>query len=130
MVAINQAYAPSETDLQPQNRVGSFFERTQSRAWRSQPLSRTATKEKTITLTITVSGRPFWLSRDPLWMAESLPEGPNLYAYVGNDPINYYDPYGRNAACALGGLWAGAAAEPTPVGEVIATSATVGYGAY
>ncbi|MFC7335848.1 RHS repeat domain-containing protein [Haloferula chungangensis] len=40
-----------------------------------------------------------WLSPDPLEnvtgeMAEMLPEGPNLYAYVGNDPINGMDPLG------------------------------------
>mgnify|MGYP006289758175 FL=1 len=67
MVAINQAYAPSETDLQPQNRVGRFFDRTQPRAWRSQPLSPTATKEKTVTVTILVSGRPFWPKGTHRW---------------------------------------------------------------
>jgi RHS repeat-associated protein len=34
-----------------------------------------------------------WLSRDPLNNAEES-EGPNLYAYVGNNPINYRDPLG------------------------------------
>jgi RHS repeat-associated protein len=34
-----------------------------------------------------------WLSRDPLSNAEES-EGPNLYAYVGNNPINYRDPLG------------------------------------
>jgi RHS repeat-associated protein len=34
-----------------------------------------------------------WLSRDPLRNAEQL-EGPNLYAYVGNNPINATDPLG------------------------------------
>jgi RHS repeat-associated protein len=35
-----------------------------------------------------------WLSRDPLAMAELLWEGPNLYGYVGNNPINLIDPFG------------------------------------
>jgi RHS repeat-associated protein len=34
-----------------------------------------------------------WLSRDPLHDAEET-EGPNLYAYVGNDPVNLIDPLG------------------------------------
>jgi RHS repeat-associated protein len=34
-----------------------------------------------------------WLSRDPLQNAEVL-EGPNLYAYAGNDPVNRIDPLG------------------------------------
>lgn len=34
-----------------------------------------------------------WLSRDPLRKAE-LKEGPNLYAYVANNPINAMDPLG------------------------------------
>jgi hypothetical protein len=40
-----------------------------------------------------------WLSADPLEsvtgeIAEMLPEGPGLYAYVGNDPINFIDSNG------------------------------------
>jgi RHS repeat-associated protein len=35
-----------------------------------------------------------WLSRDPLPNAELLPEGPNLYAYVGNSPLTLTDPLG------------------------------------
>jgi RHS repeat-associated protein len=34
-----------------------------------------------------------WLSRDPLQNAE-VSEGPNLYAYVANDPVNLTDPLG------------------------------------
>lgn len=36
------------------------------------------------------SGLGRWLAREPL--GESV--GPNLYAYVGNDPINSFDPFG------------------------------------
>ena len=36
-----------------------------------------------------------WISRDPLKDAEMLPEGPNLYGYVANSPINYTDPTGK-----------------------------------
>ena len=40
-----------------------------------------------------------WLSRDPLEtvtgeLAELLPEGPNLYAYAGNSPVNFVDEDG------------------------------------
>jgi RHS repeat-associated protein len=34
-----------------------------------------------------------WLSRDPLYHAESA-QGPNLYTYVGDDPVNRTDPLG------------------------------------
>jgi RHS repeat-associated protein len=34
-----------------------------------------------------------WLSRDPLDLAE-LRQGPNLYTYVGNNPVNWIDPSG------------------------------------
>jgi RHS repeat-associated protein len=34
-----------------------------------------------------------WLSRDPLKNAEMI-DGPNLFAYVGNDVVNWIDPEG------------------------------------
>lgn len=55
-----------------------------------------------------------WLSRDPFPNAEML-LGPNLYAYVHNNPVNEIDPDGRGGAAywacvancmAHGGLWA------------------------
>jgi RHS repeat-associated protein len=36
------------------------------------------------------SGRAEWLSRDPL--GES--QGPNIYDYVSNNPVDFYDPLG------------------------------------
>ena len=39
----------------------------------------------------------FWLSRDPLGEYE----GPNLYGYVANDPVNGFDPFGL--ACGASG---------------------------
>jgi len=37
-----------------------------------------------------------WISRDPLPNAEML-QGPNLYGYVGNNPVNVVDPKGEFA---------------------------------
>ena len=42
----------------------------------------------------TSQGLPDWQSRDPLPNAERL-QGPNLYEYVQNRPINFNDPDGR-----------------------------------
>lgn len=39
-----------------------------------------------------------WFSRDPLPNAE-MEEGPNLYAYVGNNPLNMVDPLGLSRCC-------------------------------
>jgi RHS repeat-associated protein len=39
-----------------------------------------------------------WLSRDPLRKAEEK-EGPNLYAYVANNPVNAVDPLGLKTGC-------------------------------
>ena len=53
--------------------------------------------------------------------------GYNMFVYCNNNPINYYDPNGEDALALLWGWITGAgsvaAAEPTPVGEII-----VGFG--
>jgi RHS repeat-associated protein len=53
-----------------------------------------------------------WLSSDPTAQALFLPEGPNLFAYVGNKPGMLIDPTGgKGMAARMGGLaGAGAAA--------------------
>ncbi len=60
-----------------------------------------------------------WLSRDPIDIAGGL----NLYGYVGNSPINFYDPSGQFLAAP--GL---AAAAGTSIG-VGGAAAAVGVGA-
>jgi hypothetical protein len=39
-----------------------------------------------------------WISRDPFKNAEMLPEGPNIYNYVGNNSVNKKDSTGLFAA--------------------------------
>jgi RHS repeat-associated protein len=38
-----------------------------------------------------------WLSRDPFSRSEQSSDGPNLYSYVRNDPIDLWDPYGTES---------------------------------
>ena len=59
-----------------------------------------------------------WLSRDPI--AEN--GGINLYAYVGNNPVNYWDPLGESAFASSLPLAGGAAVAdgPLPIGDAIA----------
>ena len=58
-----------------------------------------------------------------------------MYAYCKNNPVNFVDYSGESAEAVssfFGWLWSAAIAEPTPVGEGIATfitvAAVVGYG--
>ena len=44
-----------------------------------------------------------WISPDTLdYLNPETAHGLNLYAYCGNDPVNYYDPSGHSALLALG----------------------------
>lgn len=58
----------------------------------------------------TASGRPEWLSRDPI----EEEGGINLYGYVSNDPINYWDPFGLQST----GSPSNAAKSPGAVGQI------------
>ena len=63
-------YATSEyakvADLPLKNRVGDFSATSASRALFSVPQTLAITAQTTLTVTITVSGRPVWPSRDPI----------------------------------------------------------------
>jgi len=80
-------------DHPSENRVGGSRGVRQSRARKFAPQVVEAHQENSPTPTKTVSGIPYWLSRDPI--AEN--GGINLYAYVYNNPLNYWDPDGLDA---------------------------------
>ena len=90
MVALNTAYAPSKTRTQPKNRVGNFFGGVADCAGENRSATRKGTGENRLTVTIIASGRPFWPSRDPIGEYGGL----NLYAFVGNDGVNWVDYLG------------------------------------
>jgi len=79
-----------KTDHPSKNRVGGFRDVSVSGAWKFAPQVVEPHQENSPTPTKTVSGIPYWLSRDPI--AED--GGINLYGYVLNDPINWWDPDG------------------------------------
>ena len=66
-----------------------------------------------------------WLSRDPLANAE-MKQGPNLYAYVGNEPVSHVDPEGlaRTTVDAWAAQHCGA--HPALCAEVLGTLGGVG----
>ncbi|MBT62544.1 MAG: hypothetical protein CML13_04955 [Puniceicoccaceae bacterium] len=92
MVALNTAYAPSETQTQPKNRVGDFFCGVGDCAGKNRPATRNRIGENGLTLTIIASGRPVWPSRDPI---EEFGGGLNLYAFTLNNPLVFMDADGR-----------------------------------
>jgi hypothetical protein len=99
MVALNEQFTLKNPSLGSGNRVGDFFYEVEPGVGNNRLAGRFATKGKSSYSYELASGRSNWLSRDPLefnlgFPAEFLPEGPNLYGYVGNNPINYWDPFG------------------------------------
>ena len=81
---------PEVEDLPLKNRVGGFRRSSPLRAGRSMPQPLETVSETTVTVTITVSGMSFWLSRDPIGERGGL----HLYAVCANDIINFFDPFG------------------------------------
>ena len=90
MVALNTAYAPSETRTQPKNRVGNFFGRVGDRAGENRPATRNRIGEKRPVVMIIASGRPYWPSRDPIEERG----GVNLYGMIRNNLVNRIDLLG------------------------------------
>jgi len=104
MVALNESFASEYPSLGSKNRVGDFF----AKEGKSRPVNRLAAQqprlEKAHAYDETASGMFFygfryydpvtgrWPSRDPI--GEN--GGINIYHYVWNDPINWYDPFGES----------------------------------
>jgi RHS repeat-associated protein len=71
-----------------------------------------------------------FLNRNPWGYTHTLP---NLYDYVSNRVTSWLEPWSTTAAAvgrALATGWSVAAAEPTPVGEIIMTGVTIVAAAY
>jgi len=74
------------------NRVWNFLE-TPSGRMSSDALQVVEIEPGSVSFTYkSASGLPEWLSRDPI--GELGPDGPNLYGYVRNDPLNRFDSFG------------------------------------
>jgi len=60
-----------------------------------------------------------WTRKDPRRFNSG--DGPNLFAYANNDPVNFHDPNGKSATAAALPIAGGAAVldGPLPIGDVI-----------
>ncbi|MCH8476098.1 MAG: hypothetical protein LAT55_12830 [Opitutales bacterium] len=93
MVAFIENYALKNPAPDAKNRVWKNFSATR----KTRPANRLPApqprQEKADTVTIIVSGQPFWPSRDPIEERGGL----NLYGFVGNDGVNVWDLLGLEA---------------------------------
>jgi hypothetical protein len=136
MVALNPAYASSESTRAVKNRVGDFFCGSGERVGVNRLSIQQPRLENELTFTITASGRPFFINADPIGFAG----GMNWFAYARGNPLNYIDPEGTNpllywgaVALRYGATRAYAYAAPIVTaaavrsGQAIARGAQAGY---
>jgi RHS repeat-associated protein len=90
MVALNTAYAAPKNAADPKNRVGDFFYEDHASVGKNRWANRLNTQEKSCYHYETASGRSNWSNRDPIQEQGGL----NLYGFVGNDGLNYWDILG------------------------------------
>jgi hypothetical protein len=95
------ARVPGASNLTAKNRVWDFFDSPNKArpANRRQPLQ--LRRKNRPAATKPASGIPYWLSVDPIGEVGEL----NLYAYVGNDPLNSTDPLGLYMGAPGGEVW-------------------------
>lgn len=95
MVALNTAYAAPKDAADPKNRVGDFFYEDHASVGKNHWAKRLNTQEKSSYHYETASGRSNWPNRDPIEESGGL----NLYGFVGNDGVNYWDLLGLVECC-------------------------------
>jgi len=81
----------AKTDPPSKNRVWNFSTFSSTRVTHFSSKTPETTSETTLTTTKTVSGLPFWPSRDPIGEKG----GKNLYAFVHNTPLDFVDYLGN-----------------------------------